>query len=352
MGNTEVGHLNLGAGAVVRQDLARIDDAIADGSLAPERDAAGGARRRRAGAPARARLRRRRALLAGAPAGAGRAGARRWRSRTSWCTPSPTGATRCRTPGAGYLRELDAMPGARVGSVVGRYWAMDRDRRWDRTQRAYDLLVHGDAPAPRRERRAGRPRRLRPRRDRRVHRAHARRAAEATVIRPPGQRARVQLPPRPDAPDHARAGRAAASARTTRSCPAGRGGAARRRHALHDADALRGGLALPGAVRARAPATHARGACSQRAGGAQLHVAETEKYPHVTYFFNGGEEAPTPGERRELVPRRATCPPTTTSPQMSARGGGGGVRVAPGGTDGPASRSSTSPTPTWSATPA
>ena len=37
-------------------------------------------------------------------------------------------------------------------------------------------------------------------------------------------------------------------------------------------------------------------------GARQLHVAETEKYPHVTYFFNGGEEAPQPGERRELVP--------------------------------------------------
>ena len=48
--------------------------------------------------------------------------------------------------GAGYLAELDAMPGARVGSVIGRYWAMDRDRRWERTQRAYDLLVHGRAP--------------------------------------------------------------------------------------------------------------------------------------------------------------------------------------------------------------
>ena len=47
--------------------------------------------------------------------------------------------------GADFLRELDAIEGVRVGSVVGRYWAMDRDRRWDRTQRAYDLLVHGSA---------------------------------------------------------------------------------------------------------------------------------------------------------------------------------------------------------------
>src|ERR1700722_19759129 len=43
------------------------------------------------------------------------------------------------------MGEIDAMPGARVGSVIGRYWAMDRDSRWERTQRAYDLLVHGRA---------------------------------------------------------------------------------------------------------------------------------------------------------------------------------------------------------------
>ena len=48
--------------------------------------------------------------------------------------------------GAGYLAELDRTAGMRVGSVVGRYWAMDRDRRWERIQRAYDMLVHGHAP--------------------------------------------------------------------------------------------------------------------------------------------------------------------------------------------------------------
>ena len=72
------------------------------------------------------------------------------RGRRTWCcTPSPTGATRCRTSGAGYLETVegwmrDAGAG-RVGSVVGRYYAMDRDKRWDRIQLAYDLLVHGRA---------------------------------------------------------------------------------------------------------------------------------------------------------------------------------------------------------------
>ena len=53
-------------------------------------------------------------------------------------------------------------------------------------------------------------------------------------------------------------------------------------------------------------------------GATQLHVAETEKYPHVTYFFNGGDEAPLAGERRELVPSPRDVPTYDHKPQMSA----------------------------------
>jgi 2,3-bisphosphoglycerate-independent phosphoglycerate mutase len=55
------------------------------------------------------------------------------------------------------------------------------------------------------------------------------------------------------------------------------------------------------------------------AGGRQLHVAETEKYPHVTYFFGGGEETPEEGERRELVPSPRDVPTYDKKPEMSAR---------------------------------
>ena len=55
------------------------------------------------------------------------------------------------------------------------------------------------------------------------------------------------------------------------------------------------------------------------AGFGQLHVAETEKYPHVTYFFNGGEEDPYPGEVRELVPSPRDVPTYDHKPEMSAR---------------------------------
>jgi 2,3-bisphosphoglycerate-independent phosphoglycerate mutase len=54
-------------------------------------------------------------------------------------------------------------------------------------------------------------------------------------------------------------------------------------------------------------------------GARQLHVAETEKYPHVTYFFNGGEESPEPGERRELVPSPRDVATYDEKPEMSAR---------------------------------
>ena len=55
-----------------------------------------------------------------------------------------------------------------------------------------------------------------------------------------------------------------------------------------------------------------------RTGARQLHVAETEKYAHVTYFFNGGAEAPQPGERRELAPSPRDVPTYDHKPEMSA----------------------------------
>ncbi len=88
----------------------------------------------------------------------------------------------------------------------------------------------------------------------------------------------------------------------------------------------------------------------ERAGASQLHVAETEKYPHVTYFFNGGEETPLHGERRELVPSPRDVPTYDHKPQMSAREAAAAFvrRVARGLVR--ASGSSTSRTPTWSGT--
>ena len=87
------------------------------------------------------------------------------------------------------------------------------------------------------------------------------------------------------------------------------------------------------------------------AGGRQLHVAETEKYAHVTYFFNGGREQELAGEERRLVESPRDVPTYDQKPEMSARrpptpSSAAGARATT------ASGSSTSPTPTWSATPA
>ena len=87
-------------------------------------------------------------------------------------------------------------------------------------------------------------------------------------------------------------------------------------------------------------------------GGKQLHVAETEKYPHVTYFFGGGEEEPETGERRELVPSPRDVPTYDHKPRDERARGRRRVRRARGARTSRASGSSTSPTPTWSATPA
>ena len=210
--------------------------------------------------------------------------------------------------------------GARVGSVVGRYWAMDRDRRWDRTQRAYDLLVHGRGAAPRRQRRA------RPSRDA-YERGETDEFIEPTLvggearIRPGDSVLVLQLPPRPHAPDHPRARRA--GLRRGRRGAAGLGGRGGSppvaRYATlteYEED-----WPYPVAVRARAPGDHAAGVLAAPAA-AQLHVAETEKYPHVTYFFNGGEEAPRAGRAARagaLAARRAHLRPQAADER--ARGG-------------------------------
>ena len=148
MGNSEVGHLNLGAGAVVKQDLTTIDDAARDGSLQQNEvlvEAFTTAERVHllglvSDGGVHSGWEHLRGLIAmGAALGAPEVVVHAF---TDGRDTSPTG-------GAGYLEAVQGWCGeagnARVGSVVGRYFAMDRDKRWDRTQQAYDLLVHGEA---------------------------------------------------------------------------------------------------------------------------------------------------------------------------------------------------------------
>ena len=333
MGNCEVGHLNLGAGAVVKQDLTRIDEAVEDGTLADNEVLRAALRRRERVHLIGLGQRRRRALehathlraliALGAQLGVPTRGPRVHRR-----------PRHLPTSGAELPRDVEAWcaeaGNARVGSVVGRYFAMDRDQRWDRTQRATTCSSTAAARTTSAGRRTRVARPTSATRDRRVHRADARRRRGADP--PAGLRHLLQLPARPHAP--------------ARRCSELGAARSRRYTTLTEYEE---GWDLPVAFPPARPAITLPQVIAAT-GGRQLHVAETEKYPHVTYFFGGGEEDPAGGERRELVPSPRDVPTYDHKPEMSAREAADAfvARLARGRAS--ASGSSTSPTPTWSAT--
>jgi 2,3-bisphosphoglycerate-independent phosphoglycerate mutase len=310
MGNSEVGHLNLGAGSVVMQDLTRIDIAAESGEFAANhvlRDALTAAERVHviglvSDGGVHSSLGHLEALIELAV---------RLGVPDLVVHAFTDGRDTLPKSGAGYLAQVERTMadagGGRIGSVVGRYYAMDRDRRWDRVQKAYDLLVHGRAE----------------------HRAQtgadAARAAyergetdefiEPTVV---GDEARI----RPDdsvlglnfRPDRMR--------EITRALAdpgfdeIDRGGADTVRHYTMMTE-YQEEWPYPVAFGPEPPETTLAALIAAR-GERQLHVAETEKYPHVTYFFNGGEERAYDGEQRELVPSPRDVPTYDHKPAMSA----------------------------------
>jgi 2,3-bisphosphoglycerate-independent phosphoglycerate mutase len=297
MGNSEVGHLNLGAGAVVHQDLTRIDDAIADGSFFENE-----ALRRACGV---ARERGRLHLLGLVSRGGVHSSMDHLRALIELAGREEVpdtivhaftdGRDTSPTSGAGYLAEVESWGGSRIATVGGRYYAMDRDHRRERTQSAYDAIVDGRAEhtAPTGEAAA---------------RAAYEREETDEFIVPTlvGEEGRVRDD---DAvvffnfrPDRARqlceliGPRAALTTMTE----------------YHD------DWPYPVAFPPDRPAVTLASVLAERDIG-QLHVAETEKYAHVTYFFNGGEEEPYAGEDRSLVDSPRDVPTYDKKPEMSAR---------------------------------
>jgi 2,3-bisphosphoglycerate-independent phosphoglycerate mutase len=290
MGNSEVGHLNLGAGAVIRQDLTRIDDAVADGSLEQNevlRAALGGHDRVHllglvSDGGVHSSLDHLRALAEIAD------GDVVVHAFTDGRDTSPHG-------GVDYLTEVESWGTARVGSVVGRYFAMDRDQRWDRTQKALDLLLAGEAP-------------YRADTGEEACRVAYERGETDEFIEPTlvGEEARIREGDsvvcfnfRPDRMRQL----------VTKLNEAG--------FLPTTLTEYEEGWPYPVAFPPEHPAITLPKVI-EAAGGAQLHVAETEKYPHVTYFFGGGEEDPCAHERRELVPSPRDVPTYDHKPQMSA----------------------------------
>jgi 2,3-bisphosphoglycerate-independent phosphoglycerate mutase len=338
MGNSEVGHLNLGAGAVVKQDLVRIDEAVANGSLAenevlraaftPSESRPGASQSSRSeSSPSEFAPPERLHLLGLVSDGGVHSSLEHLHALIALgreVAPSTDLVVHAFTDGrdtlphagAAYLAELDRADGARVGSVVGRYWAMDRDRRWDRTQRAYDMLVHGRAP---RHASSG---------EQAVRDAYERGETDE-FIEPTLVGAEARIRPGDSVlcfnfrPDRMRQiVRALAEPgfgeRGGEELPGweGRGGAppVDRLTTLTEYEE---GWPHPVAFAPQRPEITLSHVIAL-SGAKQLHVAETEKYPHVTYFFNGGEETPYEGERRELVPSPRDVPTYDHKPQMSA----------------------------------
>ena len=312
MGNSEVGHLNLGAGAVVKQDLTRIDEAVARGTLAENDvllEAMGGAERVH--------------LIGLVSEGGVHSGWKHLRGLIDLAADRGVpdlvihaftdGRDTLPHSGAGYLETVagwcEEAGLGRIGSVIGRYFAMDRDKRWDRIQKAYDLLVHGTAEH---------------------HADTAKAAAEAAYARDEtdefitattvGDEATIRSGDSVIAfnfrPDRMREITQALADPGFGEIDRGGAEPVERYATLAEYEE---GWSYPVAFPpARPQITLTR--VIARDGGKQLHVAETEKYAHVTYFFGGGEEEPEKGERRELVPSPRDVPTYDHKPEMSARG--------------------------------
>ena len=311
MGNSEVGHLNLGAGAVVKQDLTRIDEAVRDGALVANevlRAALTGSERVHliglvSDGGVHSSDRHLRALIElGAQVGAPEVVVHAFTD----------GRDTLPTAGAGFVGEVEewcaAAGNARVGSVVGRYFAMDRDQRWDRVQRAYDLLAHG-----RGEHTAATGAEA-------VRAAHERGETDE-FIAPTTVGDDARILPGDSAlafnfrPDRMREITMALADAGFDAIDRGGAEPVRRYTCLTGYEE---GWPYPVAFPPARPEVTLPHVVAT-AGGRQLHVAETEKYPHVTYFFGGGEEEPEAGERRDLVPSPRDVPTYDYKPEMSAR---------------------------------
>ncbi len=319
MGNSEVGHMCMGAGRIVLQDLLRISTAIETGQLqsnavlAPLMDklaASGGALHVMGLASdggVHSHIDHAIALVKMARDLSVR------RIHFHAFLDGRDTAPRCAEK---YLRDLQSTFGAlgagSIGSVIGRYYAMDRDNRWERTEQAWRALTEGAGL------RAADP--LAALRD-----AYARGEGDEFVrptVMASGNDAPAGIVRDGDAIVffNFRADRARQLTRCfTQGDFAGFSRRSRPRLAgyvcMTQYDETFG---LPIAFPPASP-RQVLGEVISAAGLRQLRIAETEKYAHVTFFFNGGEEKPFPGEERILIP----SPKVATydlMPEMSAEG--------------------------------
>jgi 2,3-bisphosphoglycerate-independent phosphoglycerate mutase len=295
MGNSEVGHLTIGSGRVLFQDLMRVNRAIEDGSFFENPALVGAFRRAREAGTAvhllglvsyggvHSHIDHLRALL--------RLADQQGMTDRTWIHAFTDGRDVSPTSS---VRDLAELPEERLATVVGRYYAMDRDQRWERTERALSALIRGvgvtSAAAV----------------------AEVRRQYDKGVTDEFLEPIVVQGRPRIAAgdqvvffnfrPDRARQ-------LTERLLASGFEVTTMTRY-RDDLDTnVAFGEQEVAETMAELLAEH---------GARQLHAAETEKYAHVTYFFNGGREDEWPGEDRILVPSPRDVPSYDHKPEMSA----------------------------------
>ena len=306
MGNSEVGHLTMGAGSIQYQELVRINDAIADGSFYRNAALVEAARGANKGGTLH--------LMGLLSTGGVHADLAHLNALVDLAKREGTKSVALHLfldgrdmPPRSALELLPKVRG-RVATVQGRYWAMDRDERWDRTQRAWEAIVDATAPPAKSAEDAVREcyaqadcvdERMEPRIIGSGRRVEDRDSVIFFNFRPDRARQLTWAFMRPDFADFERA-------RVPRD--------------LTFVTMTDYKVGLPG-VTIAFPQQDVTPVAKDLAdaGLRQYHTAETEKYAHVTYFFNGGHEPPYPGEERELVP----SPKVATydeKPEMSAAG--------------------------------
>lgn len=316
MGNSEVGHLNIGAGRVVYQDLVRINKAIEDGSLAKNKVlneafnyakvkgkdlhlmglvSNGGVHSSQEHLHALCELTRKKGL------------------KNVFIHVFTDGRDTDPKSGLGFIENLEKVckkTGVKIATVVGRYYAMDRDKRWERVKWAYDLMVHGK----------GRPANSAVEGIKRSYKEGDTDEFIKPILiinkrfEPIGQIKNgdsvICFNFRTDRC------REITLALTQKDFPeqemekldlyyvtmARYDDTFKNVHVIFEKDNLANTL----------------GEVLSKAGKTQLRIAETEKYPHVTFFFSGGREAPFKGEKRIMIqsPKVATY---DLKPEMSAK---------------------------------
>lgn len=319
MGNSEVGHLNLGAGKVVYQDTTRISAAIADGSFFTNPELVAAVQRAKGGSGSLH-------IMGLVGRGGVHANSAHLYALLEMATRSnldrvyvhviTDGRDTRPTDGLSAVRELEErMQQVGVGEIAtvsGRYFAMDRDGRWDRTRRAYDAMVLGQGEVTLSAETA-------------IQKSYDQGITDEFIVptvmthgdtsvatisdgdaaiffnfRTDRPRQLVRALTQPDFPEFERE---------------------RFPDDLYVVTMTEYDRTIPAHVAFRSgdvPVPLARVIAD--AGLRQLHAAETEKYAHVTFFFNGGREQPFAGEDRILVPSPRDVGTYDKKPEMSADG--------------------------------